>query len=78
MSTGLALVAGLIAVLGVAIWVAISAARAAARAEFEAENSAHALRTRESLDEVMASRIGRRRKLLAWLRAREAAKDRKP
>jgi len=78
MGTTLALVGGLFGLVGLAIWVAIRAAREAAKAGLEAQNASDALADRERLDEVMASRIGRRRKLLAWLKAREAAKDRKP
>ena len=78
MGTTLALVGGLFALVGIALWVALAETRRRARAELEAGNAADALNAREGLDQVLAQRIGRRRKLLAWLRAREADRGPKP
>ena len=76
--TGLAIVGGFFAMIALALWIALRASREAGRSDLEARNAERALRDRERLDEVLATRIGRRRVLLEWLKRREAERSRKP
>jgi hypothetical protein len=61
----------LAAILAAVLFLAFSEVRRRTRAEIDADNSRQALRDRQRLDEILARRIGRREKLLRFLRKRE-------
>ncbi len=72
----IAMVAGGTLIVGIAIALAVAEAKERAKAETRAASATRALRQRERMDEIISKGVGRRRKLLDFLRRNTDEKER--
>ncbi|MBG95093.1 MAG: hypothetical protein CL793_07560 [Chloroflexi bacterium] len=71
MWTTIAIVAGATALAALTIYIALNEARMRARSEVEAKYAERIIQARKKMDDALARGVGRRRKLLDFLRRQE-------
>ena len=70
-----AMVSAGVAILGLAIWVAIREAKARAQADADSRLARRAMRARDAMDNLMSRGVGRRQKLIDFLKRQETGRE---